>query len=179
MIRFSGMIAAVVLLILTIPAVARYHPHQKGDFYRVHHRGDVKVARHISHSSAGLARVKSREGSSSVVSWASTQFQGLILDLQSLGYRVGSPGCYSPTGHMHHSKHHWGGACDLFGQYARDRTRLRQPPPRVQMTLARKHGLISGCQWRNRDCGHFEVATWNRSGGSRTAHRGHRRLAYR
>jgi len=56
---------------------------------------------------------------------------------------------------MQHSKHHWGGACDLFVQVARNRTRLRLPPN--HMAIALRYGLIDGCMWRNPDCGHFEV----------------------
>jgi hypothetical protein len=84
-------------------------------------------------------------------------FQALIRSLEALGYAVGHPGCLS-TGHMAHSLHHWGGACDLFDQTARNVTRLHQPPPTVQVALARQHGLRSGCEFRRPDCGHFEIA---------------------
>ena len=56
---------------------------------------------------------------------------------------------------MRRSKHHWGGACDLFNQYARNRTRLRLPPD--HMAIALRYGLVDACMWRNPDCGHFEV----------------------
>ncbi len=93
-----------------------------------------------------------------VASFAIGAFRGLVADLEHLGYAIGSPGCLS-GGHMRNSKHHWGGACDLFNQVARNRTALRQPPPAVQIEVAQRHGLISGCSWhRSPDCGHFEVA---------------------
>jgi hypothetical protein len=91
-----------------------------------------------------------------VVSYAAGQFTGLVKDLVALGYNIGTPGCLS-SGHMPNSKHHWGGACDLFNQTARNVTALRQPPSSVQIQVAARHGLISGCQWRHPDCGHFEV----------------------
>jgi hypothetical protein len=84
------------------------------------------------------------------------QFAALAADFEAMGYAIGTPGCLS-AGHMRHSKHHWGGACDFFNQIARDRTALRQPPPAVQIAMALKHGLVSGCMWRNRDCGHYEI----------------------
>jgi hypothetical protein len=97
-------------------------------------------------------------------------FVGLVSDLQFLGYNVGRPGCLS-SGHMWHSKHHWGGACDLFDQVARNVTRLRQPPPAVQIEVASRHGLVSGCSWRHPDCGHFEVPTGNAMWYKRRHHR--------
>jgi hypothetical protein len=98
-----------------------------------------------------------------VVAWAALSFHGLVADLQSMGYDVGRPGCLS-SGHMRHSKHHWGGACDLFNQTARNRTALKQPPPAVQIALAQRYGLVSGCVWRRPDCGHFEVPNQKRKG---------------
>lgn len=131
-----------------------------------HHRGrssaaGARVRTHVSASAprhAGAATVCSSAGCSRVVPWAKERFQGLIRELQDMGYAVGHPGCLG-SGHMRHSKHHWGGACDLFDQVARDRTRLRQPPPAVQIAVAARHGLRSGCAWHDRDCGHFEVPT--------------------
>lgn len=105
----------------------------------------------------GTARVCTKAGRCApVVAWAVSSFQGLIRDLESAGYAIGAPGCLS-GGHMRHSKHHWGGACDLFNQVARNRTALRMPPARLQIALAGRHGLTSGCAWRHRDCAHFEV----------------------
>jgi hypothetical protein len=75
-----------------------------------------------------------------VVAWARERFEGFIDEVQRHGYRVGAPGCLS-SGHMRHSKHRWGGACDLFVQVARNRTRLRLPPN--HMEIAKSHGLIT------------------------------------
>lgn len=103
----------------------------------------------------GYAILKTRTGTARVIAWAGDRFQGLARDLEAQGYRI-SPGCLS-GGHMRHSLHHTGRACDFFGQYARDRTRYKQPPPSTQIALAAKRNLVSGCMWRDRDCGHFEV----------------------
>ena len=106
----------------------------------------------------GMAHVCAGSSCGNVVSWAAEKFRGLFADLAALGYDLGHPGCYSATGHMRNSLHHWGGACDLFNQIGRNRTALRQPPPQVQIELAAKHGLTSGCAWRNPDCGHFDLS---------------------
>lgn len=91
-----------------------------------------------------------------VASGYESSFAGLVSEFQAMGYATGTPGCLS-SGHMRRSKHHWGGACDLFNQVSRNRTALRQPPPAVQVAVAARHGLTSGCAWRSPDCGHFEV----------------------
>lgn len=122
-------VALFVALFFAVPAEARHHH------------------RHISHE--GLHALN-------VISSASGQFAGLAADFRAMGYSIGTPGCLS-SGHMRNSKHHWGGACDLFNQVARNRTALRQPPPSVQIAVAQRHGLTSGCIWRHPDCGHFEV----------------------
>jgi hypothetical protein len=144
------MIAAI--LILTTSAEARHHRKPLAS-RGAHH----DHALHVASAYAG-------------------RFAGLVADLQAMGYAVGTPGCLS-SGHMAHSKHHWGGACDLFDQYARNRTRLPQPAPSVQIALGHKHGLTSGCEWRNRDCGHWEVpsehAVWYSRG-----HRARVRVRY-
>jgi hypothetical protein len=108
-----------------------------------------------------FAILKTRTGTARVVGWAGERFQALARDLEAAGYQI-HPGCLS-SGHMRFSKHHWGGACDFFGQYARDKTRYRQPPPATQIAMAQRRGLISGCMWHDRDCGHFEVPTQSQS----------------
>jgi len=141
----------------------------------------VEAPREIAQSigrAGDYAIVRTKEGAGRVVAWAGERFQALIRDLQDAGYKIGAPGCLS-SGHMRHSKHHWGGACDFFDQYARDRTRLRQPPPQQQIALARKHGLISGCMWRNRDCGHFEAPIPGQSVTQYMAKRGYARRVKR
>lgn len=123
--------------------------------YRAHHH----VHRYVAHARGGHGNLCTAQGRcATVASFAVGAFRGLVSDLEQLGYAIGSPGCLS-GGHMRNSKHHWGGACDLFNQVARNRTALRQPPPAVQIEVAQRHGLISGCSWhRSPDCGHFEIS---------------------
>ncbi len=180
--------AAVAGLSASADAAHRHRGHHYGSHARHYHarvHRDHKVYAHeVSHSRVPAIvadeedlfaiSVPARQIQSvpvlRVASSAAENFRGLVTDLIAMGYRVGSPGCLS-SGHMAHSKHHWGGACDLFDQYARDKTRLPQPSPQEQIRVASAHGLTSGCQWRDRDCGHFEVPT----GGTRTYSVAHRR----
>jgi hypothetical protein len=123
----------------------------------------------------GLATVCAANHCGTVAASAAEKFRGLFNDLVAMGYNIGSPGCAS-GGHMRNSLHHWGGACDLFNQVARNRTALRQPPPSVQIEVAAKHGLTSGCAWRSPDCGHFDLSGIGRSYAMAT--RGHRHYRF-
>lgn len=105
----------------------------------------------------GYARVCVGSHCGTVAAAWEENFRGLFAEFLALGYDIGHPGCLS-AGHMRHSLHHSGRACDLFDQVARNRTALRQPPPTVQIEVARRHGLTAGCIWRNPDCGHFDVS---------------------
>lgn len=136
------LIAAI--LILTLPAEARHKPSANRGVHHTHshhhHYAAAHEADHALHVASAYA----------------SRFAGLVADLKAMGYAVGTPGCLS-SGHMAHSKHHVGLACDLFNQVARNKTALPQPSPSVQIAVAARHGLTSGCVWKNKDCGHFEV----------------------
>lgn len=145
--------------------------HRRGRTYR-RFKGDAPVTRHAGNSSHGNICTKVGR-CATVIASASSNFQGLIHELESMGYNIGSPGCLS-GGHMRNSKHHWGGACDLFNQIARNRAALPMPSTSVQIALAERYGLISGCKWSNPDCAHFEVPGW----GGRVVARAHVRTRY-
>lgn len=128
---------------------------------------DISASRRRAHARPfRSSRVCEGNACGTVVAHAAEKFRGLFRDLIALGYNLGSPGCYSPTGHMRNSLHHWGGACDLFNQVGRNITALRQPPPSVQVELAARHGLTSGCAWRSPDCGHFDLSGIGMAGGA-------------
>lgn len=144
-----------------------WHEHLPYRYYSKRHVAHAKHHRSTRHAGApgggtGTGRVcTANDRCARVVAWATSAFQGAIREFEDLGYKIGSPGCLS-GGHMRHSKHHWGGACDLFDQTSRNKTALRQPPPDVQIAVAERHGLISGCSWHGRqgpDCGHIEART--------------------
>ena len=125
-------------------------------------------------SRGGLTTICAGGECGTVVASAADKFLGLFQDLKAMGYRL-APGCYSPSGHMPNSLHHWGGACDLFGQYGRDQMKLPHPGPSEQIALAAKHGLTSGCEWGNRDCGHFDLSGYHGGGHTRVASSQHHR----
>lgn len=149
--------------------------------WRGHRRAYVRRASEPNDASGislrgGVARVCVAGHCGTVAAPLAEKFRGLFADFVALGYNIGSPGCLS-SGHMRHSLHHWGGACDLFDQVARNRTARPQPPPSVQIEVASRHGLTAGCVWRSPDCGHFDVSG---VGGGRhyaRAHRGRRHIA--
>lgn len=81
------------------------------------------------------------------------RFVGFINALVAAGYKPKDIGCFSPHGHMPHSKHHWGGACDID-----QRSRNVTAKFMYHVTeLAHQFKLTDGCEWHNRDCGHVEV----------------------
>lgn len=174
--KLVSALGAVCFFALSLsPATARQHQHQHMDsdgrytqsdrYWREHvpyrHYTKHRVARakhhHAHHAGVSTGRVCSATGHCArVVAWATAAFQGAIREFETLGYAIGVPGCLS-GGHMRDSKHHWGGACDLFNQIGRNKTALRQPPPAVQIAVAERNGLRSGCVWRHPDCGHIEA----------------------
>jgi len=180
--------ALALVLIACLPAQARHYRHYSHHHARYHvhrHYAAHGHARHRAYVSHAPARVNesstSRRGGyahvcvsghcGTVAAYLAERFRGLFADFLALGYNIGSPGCLS-SGHMRHSLHHTGRACDLFDQVARDRTALHQPPPHVQIEVAARHGLTSGCAWRNRDCGHFDLSGVGAAGRRHYARRG-------
>ena len=138
----------------------------------VRHRAYVRHVRtrNIAQAPHGFGRVCTKEGHcSTVAGYLVGKFQGLIHDFEELGYNVGIIGCLSP-GHMAHSLHHTGRACDLFSQSARGRLPIRHPPDDVMNRVAERHGLTSGASWCDNDRGHFDVSGYN---GCHRAHRRH------
>jgi hypothetical protein len=64
-------------------------------------------------------------------------------------------GCFGTRPH-NPSAHPTGHACDI-DQTARDKTLLNSRIMRAdQINLAKDCEAVSGCQWRNPDCGHYE-----------------------
>lgn len=138
---------------------------------RVQQRGHARrVPRSNDESSTslrgGLAHVCVSGHCGTVAAQLAEKFRGLFADFVALGYNIGSPGCLS-SGHMRHSLHHWGGACDIFNQRARNVTSLPQPPPAVQIEVAARHGLTAGASWCNPDGGHFDASGYNGCHGGR------------
>jgi hypothetical protein len=98
-----------------------------------------------------------------VVAWAADRFEAFFADAARHGAPAGNlrGACYSRGGHQWNSKHHWGGACDGWGQTRRNRMARHHLSPQLEIQLARAHGLESGCEFyrdrRGPDCGHIQV----------------------
>ena len=98
----------------------------------------------------GIETVQSALGPITVNSSFAPRIEGFIRDLRALGYHS-SVHCYASHGHVRHSLHYSGQACD-FGQSARN------VAPRIMYHvahLARKWGLRDGCSFH--DCGHIDA----------------------
>ena len=91
----------------------------------------------------------------------SRQFIGFVDDLERTYGPIRFIGCYSRWGHVHHSLHHTGNACDIE-QHGWGRTSYRAMYHIAW--LAHKHGLRDGCSFT--DCGHVDT------GGPLWAHGG-------
>lgn len=103
----------------------------------------------------GLTRVKLDSGQVITVAAAyAGRFAGFLNALYRREGHLPAIGCYAPRGHMRHSLHHWGGACDV-GQRARN---VAWAPMYHVSDLAAEFGLTDGCGWHHPDCGHVDVS---------------------
>lgn len=146
------LVTLTLLVSLSLPtgAIARVH------HYRHHHHWSRHYAykeRVDANGNPALAIVHTANGlTSKVIASARDKFQGFINAIEAAGYKIKDFGCYS-SGHMPGSKHHWGGACD-FDQRRRNVTAQFM----YHVTaIAHQFGLVDGCEWHYRDCGHIEV----------------------
>lgn len=156
-------LAISIGLLLCGPTVAsaKYHHPQR---HHRNHRHHSAVARP---GASAIKTVDTEAGPIRVAAAYAERFVGFINALVADGYKPKEIGCFAARGHMPHSKHHWGGACDI-DQRSRNKTAARM----YHVTeLAHQFKLTDGCEWRNPDCGHVEVP-----GGTRVAH--HRRRHY-
>ena len=107
---------------------------------------------------AGLVTVPTAAGIPiTVASSVAKRFVGFIADLVASGARPSTIHCAASGGHVRHSLHYWGGACDFNGSASR-----WAPMNQHRVTdLARKWGLRDGCSFQIRggraDCGHIDA----------------------
>lgn len=135
----------------------RHFDHPGRHYVRMH---NPRTGRGVS---LGLAHARLPDGHVITVAAAFVdRFVGFFQELFAREHRLPEIGCYSPTGHMRNSLHHWGGACDV-GQRARN---VAWRPMYRVTALAHSYGLTDGCEWRGSpDCGHIEVnrrVAWHR-----------------
>jgi hypothetical protein len=91
-------------------------------------------------------------GNITVAAGAAAKFKKLIAALVAKGFR-GDVGCYAGSGHIAHSLHHTGNACD-FAQTEKNRTVAIMYHSGA---LIRSFGLRDGCSFG--DCGHVDTGT--------------------
>lgn len=167
-----------IALLLTTPAWGIHGHHH-------HHSGLHRHTTHSFHSSrhsfghhnsahygaSGLVTVPTAAGISiTVASNLASKFQGFINDLHSEGYNPHHLGCYASGGHVTHSNHYHGGACD-FDQSGRNKTASRMYHVSA---LAAKWGLRDGCTFH--DCGHIDDGVnvgWHTGTTSHSTHHRH------
>lgn len=133
-------------------AHARRHHHRHHHFARSGHRGR---SAHVDyrHGGSSLVTVKSAAGSITVNAGHASQFLGAIADLVAAGFR-GPVHCYARGGHVRHSLHYTGEACD-FAQLGRNRVASGAGIMYHAHTILTRWGLRDGCTFH--DCGHADT----------------------
>ncbi len=126
------------------PAIANAHVH------RSYHDSRHRLDRGSLHDSGGLIHEKTAAGAITVAADAAEKFKGLIDSLKAIGFH-GDVHCYASGGHVTHSLHSTGHACD-FAQTGKNKT--------VSImyhsgALIRSFGLRDGCSFG--DCGHVDT----------------------
>lgn len=119
-----------------------------------HHRHHVRHHHHPVDANGNLATVITSIGlTARVASSAREQFQKFIDAVELDGNKITDIGCFATHGHMRHSKHYRGLACDVM-QQSRNVTAAFM----YHVTeIAHQFGLEDGCEWHRKDCGHIEI----------------------
>ena len=130
------------LVLLTSTSVEARHRHHRH-----------AASRHVSLS---LTTIKVATGHQiTVATHLVKRFQSLIADLAAAGYHPRSIRCFSLTGHVRHSRHHVGAACDFDGSLSRSSFMRSATANRI---IAKNH-FRNGCSFYSsgvRDCGHVD-----------------------
>jgi hypothetical protein len=105
------------------------------------------------HAGFSLVTVNSAAGSITVNAAHASQFVGAIADLVAAGFR-GPVHCYARGGHVRHSLHYTGEACD-FAQTGRNRVASGAGIMFHAHVILARWGLRDGCTFH--DCGHADT----------------------
>ncbi len=132
------------------------------------HRHHVAHRHHVTHWHSrsvpvDLVTVQTAANKQIVVARSlATRFQKLIADLVDAGYHPRSIHCYSLTGHVRHSLHHIGAACDFDGSLSRSAF-MRSP---MANRIIVRNRFRNGCTFYSsgvRDCGHVDAGlNWHK-----------------
>ena len=126
---------------------SRYH-HVARSSHRSH-------SAHVGYQNVGfsLVTVHSAAGPITVNAAHASQFLGAIADLVAAGFR-GPVHCYARGGHVRHSLHYSGEACD-FAQLGRNRVASGAGIMYHAHAILAHWGLRDGCTFH--DCGHADT----------------------
>jgi hypothetical protein len=116
---------------------------------RMWSRHAVEPERH--HAGGGVVTVQTAANPITVSAGIASSMRALIADLVAHGYR-GNVTCQA-SGHMPHSLHHTGEACD-FAQLSRNRVAAGAGIMYHARSIIAAHGLRDGCSFH--DCGHVD-----------------------
>ena len=97
-----------------------------------------------------MVTVSTAAGPITVASHLAARFQALIADFVAAGYKPRHIGCLAHGGHVPHSRHYAGAACD-FDQRGWG---LTAPFMYHARAIIARHGFRDGCSFN--DCGHVD-----------------------
>jgi hypothetical protein len=133
-------------------AYARRHHHRYHHFARSSYRSR-SAHEGQEHGGFSLVTVHSAAGAITVNAAHASQFIGAIADLVAAGFH-GSVHCYARGGHVRHSLHYTGEACD-FAQLGRNRVASGAGIMYHAHAILSHWGLRDGCTFH--DCGHADT----------------------
>lgn len=139
----------VAVTAVNAEADARRHHHGQHQFARSSYRSHADYP----HADISLVSVHTAAGPITVNAGHASQFIGAIADLVAAGFR-GHVNCFARGGHVHHSLHYTGEACD-FAQLGRN---VVAPGARIMYhahAILARWGLRDGCSFH--DCGHADT----------------------
>jgi hypothetical protein len=151
-IAFALAVGVVATATAEADAHARRHHHRYHHFARLSHRNHSAQVDY-QHVGFSLVTVKSAAGPITVNAAHASQFLGAISDLVAAGFR-GPVHCYARSGHVRHSLHYTGEACD-FAQLGRNRVASGAGIMYHAHAILARWGLRDGCTFH--DCGHADT----------------------
>jgi hypothetical protein len=139
------LLAIVFVALICTPVEARHHAYR----FRI-------IAHHGRTVPMGLVTVPTAANIPiTVASHLAVQFQSLIADLVTAGYKPKRISCFATSGHVPNSRHYAGAACDFDGSLSRSKF-MRSS---LANTLIHRYHLRNGCSFYCggvRDCGHVD-----------------------
>ena len=150
---FALALGVVASATVKADAHARRHHHRYHHFARSSHYRSHTANVDYQHVGFSLVTVHSAAGPITVNAAHASQFVGAIADLVAAGFR-GPVHCYARGGHVRHSLHYTGEACD-FAQTGRNRVASGAGIMYHAHAILAHWGLRDGCTFH--DCGHADT----------------------